>query len=163
MPEYRLPRNVNTPVYTHIMSLVQRSRSIAYITESVRANFKGIRSDTIRNYTEYARGVRSAARAFQQSGQSKSLQSLIQSSRKSPAGVVRVGYRFTFRNNKAGETQTKGFSIDLPVGLSKKQAEETIRATIRDWAEEHYDIRDARGRFPSGLYRNLQIVELEGI
>src|SRR5262245_51738928 len=135
--QIRLPKNVNVPVLQHIEALVQRKRSIDYITASVKANFKGILPSTIRNYTEYARALRSSANNFLQSGDRKLLTDLGRSTRSANPEMVRVGYTFQFKAPDAPSSRKRGFSVDLPASLSKKEVMKRIREDITKWVDKN--------------------------
>ena len=136
-------------VQTYVTWLLQRFFPKPEVKERVRDRFGNVPAPTITASINYYEKQREAGKEFQ-GGLGTMLPETV-APRKSTAkgGTLRYHVKFKFKNPKTGETEDRGYTVDLPTGLRKRDAQAMIRDQIINMLSESDSLRQA-GRFDFG-------------
>lgn len=122
-----------------------------------------MKQTTILNQIDYWRGTRDSARFAGMAGATKTLGSLVRSSRTQSMQTVRIGFTFTFRDTRQRTTRTGGNTIDIPAELTMKDVRTIIKRSIEAWYNEHYEARSGGRKPGSPPVSNIDIKWIEGL
>lgn len=157
------PSRIIESLFNLIRDLVFKGVPKNTIITEVKSRYTRRAISTIETYINYNRGTKSSATRLKQSGATRPILDVVESSQSSNPRFLRVGYTFEFIDPKRGGYRKAGFYTDVEPGLTKQQLQQKIREEMLAWLQSNYEFRNSRGkRFTPG-WRNLEIKSIEGV
>jgi hypothetical protein len=159
----RVLGSIANQIANYVTWLLDRGFGQGETRQRVRQRFGANSSRVVQPEIDYyARQTQAAAR-YRRSAAATPIRILRVPHRGADFSFYRYHVKFTFRNPRTGQTETRGYKVDLESEKTKGQTQREIRSKIIEDILRDYHARIARGESFSQRVGPITVTRIEGI
>ena len=163
MPNYVLNTSrLQEKVYKVAKDLYNKGVTKANVLAKLIQKFPRHQEHTLRAHRDYVVGRWHSVVRLNQSGNSRPIGEVLESSRVRNVKIVRVEYTFQFLDAKRGAYRTAGFSMDVDPSMTKLALQQLIRQKMNEWLATNYPLRLRSGQIRLPPVKSFSIDSMEG-